>query len=111
MQIKDLTPDFAATGQITAADMPEIAARGVTLIVANRPDHEEPGQPTFAEIAEAARAHGIEAVHVPVTGVGAQSEADVAKENAALAGAKGPVLAYCKAGGRAEAMWRATGRG
>ncbi len=110
MQIKDITPAFAVTGQIAPADMAEIAARGVTLVIANRPDGEEAGQPTFAEIEAAAQAHGIHAVHIPIV-PGQQTTDDVAAEDAALAEATGPVLGYCKGGARAEAMWRATGRG
>lgn len=110
MTFKEITPDFAVSPQIVPDDMPEIAARGTKLIIVNRPDHEEPGQPTFAEIAAAARAHGIDAVHIPIK-PGQQTATDIAAEEAALVGAGGPVLGYCKGGARAEAMWRATGRG
>ncbi len=110
MQIKDIAPDFAITPQITPDDMAQIAARGVTLIIANRPDGEEPDQPAFAEIAAAAAEHGIATVHIPVR-PGQHTPDDVAREDAALSAATGPVLGYCKGGARAEAMWRATGRG
>ena len=48
--------------------MAEIAALGVTTIVNNRPDGEEPGQPSGDEIADAAEAAGLVYREVPVAG-------------------------------------------
>ena len=55
------------SGQIAPADVAEAAALGVTLIVNNRPDGEEPGQPSGAEIEAAAVAAGLEYRHIPVS--------------------------------------------
>ena len=43
-------------GQIGPADVPAFKAEGVTMIINNRPDGEDAGQPTSAEIEAAARA-------------------------------------------------------
>ena len=56
------------SGQIMPGDMAEIAALGVTTIVNNRPDGEEPGQPSGDEIADAAEAAGLAYREVPVSG-------------------------------------------
>jgi uncharacterized protein (TIGR01244 family) len=77
---------------------------GVALIVNNRPDDEEPGQLTGAEIEAAARGAGLGYVAIPVTHAGfsmpqVQAMAD------ALAGAEGPVLAYCRSGTRSTLLW------
>ena len=35
-------------GQIDPATLADYAMEGVTMVINNRPDHEDPGQPTFA---------------------------------------------------------------
>ncbi|MDO5652185.1 MAG: sulfur transferase domain-containing protein [Moraxella sp.] len=59
--IQDIAPEFRITvsGQITPADVAELAGMGVRTIINNRPDGEEAGQPTSDEIAAACVAHGI----------------------------------------------------
>ncbi len=54
--------------QLRPQDVPALRALAVTLIVNNRPDHEEPGQPDGAETAAAAAAAGISYRHIPVSG-------------------------------------------
>ena len=80
-----------------------IAGLGVALIVNNRPDHEEPGQPTSAEIEAAAKAAGIAYRHIPVSG--GFSQAQVAEMADVLANAEGPALAFCKSGMRSIYLW------
>ncbi|WP_066803576.1 TIGR01244 family sulfur transferase [Moraxella oblonga] len=57
----EVAPEFRITlsGQITPDDVAELARMGVKTIVNNRPDGEEAGQPTSAEIEQACQAHGI----------------------------------------------------
>src|SRR6185436_2023510 len=86
------------SGQIAAADVAEAAALGVTLIVNNRPDGEEPGQPSGAEIEAAAAAAGLEYRHIPVSG--GFSQGQVAEMAGALDEAEGKVLAFCRSGTR-----------
>ena len=59
---------FVAVRQLTVGDVDEAAAAGIRLIVNNRPDGEEPGQPESAEIEAAARAAGLDYRHIPVAG-------------------------------------------
>ncbi|WP_269843281.1 beta-lactamase hydrolase domain-containing protein, partial [Brevirhabdus pacifica] len=44
--------------QIRPEQLPELKAEGIRAIICNRPDGEEAGQPTFAEIEQAAREQG-----------------------------------------------------
>ncbi len=90
--------DFFVAPQITAAEVAEAAAMGVRAIVNNRPDHEEPGQPTSDEIAAAAKAAGVAYLHAPVGQAGI-SEAQLADFND-LAAADAPILAFCRSGMR-----------
>ena len=80
-----------------------IAGLGVALIVNNRPDHEEPGQPTSDEIEAAAKAAGITYRHIPIAG--GFSQAQVSEMADALAAAEGPALAFCKSGMRSIFLW------
>ncbi|QXF13943.1 MULTISPECIES: bifunctional protein tyrosine phosphatase family protein/NAD(P)/FAD-dependent oxidoreductase [Sphingopyxis] len=99
MNIKALTPALSVSPQVHPADMAEIVASGLRSIICNRPDGEETGQPAAAEIAAAAKAHGLDFAHEPVVSgqVGAGDAAAMAR---ALAALPAPVLAYCRSGAR-----------
>lgn len=90
-------------GQIGPDEISSIAAAGVTLIVNNRPDAEEPGQPASAEIEAAARAAGLLYRHIPIAG-GFNLD-DVLAMAAALDEAEGKVLAFCRSGTRSTFLW------
>lgn len=93
-------------GQIFPDDIPAIAALGVTAIVNNRPDGEEPGQPANAEIEAAARAAGIDYHFIPVAG--GFPEESIAAMAAALDDAEGKLLAFCRSGARSAHLWALT---
>ena len=92
------------SGQIRPEDMDELKALGVTMIVNNRPDGEDEGQPTSAEIEAAARAAGIDYRHVPIArGMG---PSDVEAMRDAMHAAKGgKMIAYCRSGNRSTLAW------
>ena len=100
----ELAPGFLVAPQISEADVAEAARLGVTLIVNNRPDREEPGQPAGAAIEKAARAAGVAYIAIPVTGAAAISDGDIAKFNAAIDEAEGPTLAFCRSGTRSTVL-------
>ena len=99
-----LTPGFAVAGQLQPEDMAAAAAQGYALVINNRPDGEEPGQPASDTIAEAARAAGLEYHHIPLSGGGLTMD-HIGRTEAALAEAKGPVLAFCRSGMRSTTLW------
>ena len=68
MTMRRLEEGRFVAGQIRPEDVPAIAAAGIGLVVNNRPDGEEPGQPESAGIEAAARAAGIDYRHIPVAG-------------------------------------------
>lgn len=103
MIIRNLTPALSVSPQIDPADVVALAASGFRSIVCNRPDGEEPGQPTAASVAAAAEVHGLRFVHIPVMS-GGIDEGDVAKMARALADLPAPVLAYCRSGARSEQL-------
>jgi uncharacterized protein (TIGR01244 family) len=87
------------SGQIAPHEIPGLAEQGVTMIVNNRADGEDSGQPLASEIEEAATQAGIAYRYVPIIkGIG---PADVEAMQEALRAAEGgKVLAFCRSGTR-----------
>ncbi len=106
--MKQLDDRTWASGQIAPDQVAALARQGFTIIVNNRPDGEDPGQPTAAEIEAAARATGIEYRHVPVAS--GLSEAQVAAMSHALEASDGKALAFCRSGTRSTYLWALTRR-
>ena len=61
---RQVTPAFWASPQIELDDVQEAQSRGFKLIINNRPDEEEAGQPSGGEIERAARLAGIDVLRV-----------------------------------------------
>ena len=102
MTFRRLDDSTLVAGQIGPGEITEAAALGVGLIVNNRPDGEEPGQPDGASIEAAARAAGLDYRHIPVAGGIAPEQVEAMAESLA-SGAK--VLAYCRSGTRSAYLW------
>jgi uncharacterized protein (TIGR01244 family) len=92
---------FWVSPQIAPADLEAARELGVRVVVNNRPDGEQPGQVTGAEIQAAAEAAGLAYVAAPVRG--GPTEETVQAMTEALA--QGPVLAYCMSGTRSMLVW------
>lgn len=102
-----LVSDRLAVGpQMQLCDPPALAAAGFAAIINNRPDHEEPDQPTSLELARAASNEGLGYWHIPIV-PGEMTDDDVRAFAGALSSAGGPVLAFCRTGKRATALWQA----
>lgn len=106
MQIKQLDATLSIAGQISPADVPELAKRGFRSIVCSRPDGEGWGQPRFAEIEAAAKAAGMQAAYLPVS-PGSMSHSDAARFAELLDTLPGPILGYCRSGARVSGLWSA----
>jgi uncharacterized protein (TIGR01244 family) len=97
--IRQLDDRTLVSGQIAPHEVAGLAQQGVTLIVNNRPDGEEEGQPFASEIEEAAAQAGIAYRFVPILrGIG---PADVEEMQKALRESEGgKLLAFCRSGTR-----------
>ncbi|MEO1040661.1 MAG: TIGR01244 family sulfur transferase [Pseudomonadota bacterium] len=93
-----LNDHVTVSPQISTDDLPAIKDAGFRTVVAARHDGEAPGQPTSADMAAAAEAHGLAFLYVPMRGPEVDP-ADVAAFAAKLQ--DGPIWAYCGAGPRA----------
>ena len=101
--MKQLDEKVLVSGQIAAADVAAIKAAGVTMIVNNRPDGEEPGQPLAADIEAAAEAAGLTYRSVPI--VRGMGPSDVEAMREAIEACDGKLLAFCRSGTRSTMAW------
>ncbi len=98
-----ISDGFWVSPQITAKDLESAKTMGVTLVINNRPDGEEFGQPSGREIEAAAKALGLSYVAIPV-GHGGISGDDLDALDRALGANDGGVLAYCRSGTRSTIL-------
>ena len=104
MDIRQLSPNYAVSPQIDAADVSAIAAAGFKTIICNRPDMEVPPSHHATVIAQAAADAGLAFVIIPVTHQGMNMEM-IDAQKAAIIGSDGPTLAYCASGTRSSIVW------
>jgi uncharacterized protein (TIGR01244 family) len=97
--IRQLDDLMMVSGQVEPHEVAGLAGQGVTVLVNNRPDGEEAGQPLAGEIEAAAQAAGIAYRYVPIMrGIG---PADVESMQEAMRAAEGgKLLAFCRSGTR-----------
>ncbi len=94
------------TGQITPDQIPMIAENGFKTIINNRPDGEEPGQPTSAEIEAAATAAGL--AYKEVSFAGSDLNQNHVEEFADFFNqAQQPILMFCRTGNRSTGIYEA----
>jgi uncharacterized protein (TIGR01244 family) len=105
---RQVTDHLHVSPQISVEDVARAKALGVTMIINNRPEGEEPGQPTGESIEAAAQAAGIGYAAVPVAHGGfAPWQLDGMAAALEQAG-EGGVLAYCRSGTRSTLLWALT---
>lgn len=105
MHIRQINDSFYAAPQITVDDVAEARSIGVSLIINNRPEEEEHGQPAGGDIAAAARAAGMHYVAIPVTHAGFSSAQIDAMRAALDENEDGKTLAFCRSGTRSTLLW------
>jgi uncharacterized protein (TIGR01244 family) len=98
-----VTDHLSVSPQITPADVAAAKARGFTTVINNRPDGEVEGQPTSAQIEAAAKAAGLDYVHIPVRGMPTPEQVEANRR--AIEASDGPVLAFCRTGNRCIITW------
>jgi uncharacterized protein (TIGR01244 family) len=104
MNYRQITPDYAVSPQISIDDVAEIKQAGFRSVICNRPEGEDPGQPSVASIKAAVEGAGLTFRWIPV--ISGQMTADnVADQAAALDEIEGPVLAYCRSGTRCTNLY------
>ena len=102
-QFKQLTKNVFVTTQLDTAGVAQAAGAGFTLIINNRPDGEEAGQPAGDALAQCAAAQGLQWASIPVAG-GFPYDA-IAAMAGALRDNTGKTLAFCRTGTRSTHLW------
>lgn len=99
-----LETDLHIGPQISIEDLERLRMEGYRTIICLRPDHEEPGQPTAAELSERANALGLVFHHLPCSfdRIGPD---EAATFKSMRSSGKSPVFAFCKSGMRAAGLW------
>ena len=98
-----VTETLSVSPQIGLDDLREAASQGFVLVINNRPDGEDAGQPSSATMEAAARELGLDYLYAPVRGGPTPDQVETVRQ--AVAAAKGPVLAYCRSGTRSIVTW------
>lgn len=104
MDVRRLTDSLAVAPQLSVEDVREAARLGFRTLVNNRPDGEEPAQPSSLELEAAAHAAGLQYFYQPVNG-SAIGEDDVHDFASLFERAQAPVLAFCRSGARSVMLW------
>ena len=101
---KQLDERTLVAGQVEPGDIAALAAQGVTMIINNRPDGEDQGQPRSSDIEAAAAAAGVGYRHVPIARGLGPSDIEAMRE-AMHEAAGGKLLAFCRSGNRSTLAW------
>jgi uncharacterized protein (TIGR01244 family) len=102
--MRQITPRFYVSPQISAEDMPMIAQAGIRRVLCNRPDAEVPPSHQAAAIRAAALAAGLEFEECALTHQ-TMTQDNIRRNMDLATGAAGPVLAYCASGTRSTIAW------
>lgn len=102
----ELTDTLSITGQIQPAEVAELAAAGYGVIICNRPDDEEPQQPSMDNIEAACDEAGVAFIRYPVNAMTFPGTDLAAMDDAMNSDVK--TLAYCRSGARSTNLWVAT---
>lgn len=100
--MRALSASVWTSQQLQPEALPALAEAGVRRVINNRPDGEEPGQPSAAEVEASAVAAGLEYVWIPISGLPTPDQ--VAEVADALADDRATVM-FCRSGMRSAAAW------
>ena len=104
MEYRQISDDYSVSGQIQPQDIAAIKDAGFRSVICNRPDNEQPGQPSAESITAAAEAAGLAFRYIPV--ISGQITMDNVEDQAeALDELDGPVFAYCRSGARCTNLY------
>lgn len=106
IQSIELTPGLQVAKQPQPSDMEALAADGVKTVICNRPDGEDPDQPTMDAMEQAAVAQGMKFIRYPVTPQTFPGE-DLDGLGKVF-DSSDKTFAYCRTGTRCANLWVAS---
>ncbi len=105
LEITQLDSNYCVSAQVHPDDLPRLKEAGYRTLINNRPDGEEPGQPTAKELSRLAAQLGLRYAHIPIV-PGQMTDQDARDLAKAIGDAGGPVLAFCRTGTRSANLWK-----
>jgi uncharacterized protein (TIGR01244 family) len=104
MDYRQISEDYSVSGQIQPEEVAAIKAAGFKSVICNRPDDEQPGQPSADSVKAAVEAAGLAFRYIPV--ISGQITAENVEDQAeALDQLEGPIFAYCRSGARCTNLY------
>ena len=104
MEYRQISDDYSVSGQIQPQDIAAVKEAGFKSVICNRPDDEQPGQPSAESVKAAAEAAGLTFRYIPVIS-GQITQDNVDDQAQALDELDGPVFAYCRSGARCTNLY------
>ena len=104
MEYRQISDDYSVSGQIQPQDIAAVKEAGFKSVICNRPDDEQPGQPSADSVKAAAEAAGLTFRYIPVIS-GQITQDNVDDQAQALDELDGPVFAYCRSGARCTNLY------
>jgi uncharacterized protein (TIGR01244 family) len=104
MEYRQISEDYSVSGQIQPEDVAAIKEAGFKSVICNRPDDEQPGQPSADTLKAAVEAAGLAFRYIPVIS-GQITREKIDDQAEALDELDGPVFAYCRSGARCTNLY------
>ena len=102
---QSVNDEFAVMGQLRPEQIAALAEAGFKAVICNRPDGEAPEEPQFSAIEAAAQSAGLAVRYIPVSNQTGILPENIEHTRVALAELDGPILAYCRSGGRSTKLY------
>lgn len=104
MNLQSLSPSLRVTDQLVPTDIPALKEAGVSSVVCNRPDGEQPDQPDHLALQAACSRAGLSFAYLPVV-PGSITDGHVQQFAVLLEQLPAPIAAYCRTGTRSASLW------
>lgn len=103
MDLRQLSPNLAVSGQIQPEDVTALAAAGFKVLVNNRPDEEIDPSIDHEAMSRAAALSGMSYHYLPF--YPGQITPRLITDFSEATSGRGPVIAYCRSGHRCTVLW------
>ncbi|MCU0999648.1 TIGR01244 family phosphatase [Stenotrophomonas maltophilia] len=104
MNLKPLSASLKVSGQLLPKDIETLKEQGVASVICNRPDNEQPEQPSHHALHDACHQAGMQFAYLPVAS-GVISDDQVHTFAKLMEALPRPVAAYCRTGTRVAMLW------
>ncbi len=103
--MKHLFNNLYVSGQLQENDFATLRESGISIIINNRPDNEEPGQLGAARAAEIAQDNDIQYHYLPLANGQPLPPTLVDDFKKIVESSDGKILAHCRTGMRSSLIW------